>query len=308
MKRTQDQHFAQPTQTGQQGKKRAPGRIVTKTTTTTTSTTRRPVMPRDTAGPEAGRPNRNGPAPRPKSPATSGGRPNRGAGELPLYSAVNLRVHEIECISTTKEILSKDQIVIGAIKVEGALGGTKDQRKLAARAERGEHFSAGKFGKGDKQSYPKTHVLASYEPGGRIGNDPRFYLGALILIEQDNDQIEEVITSAVNAVDKQVLSAVSTAAATATAGALAGVATGAAIGSFAPLIGNAVGAAAAAAVGLALGEIKNARADDVFPLKMVELRLTSSPDEPGEIDGSRQTVTFTGFKGQYKVVISWAVR
>jgi hypothetical protein len=318
MKREAAPQRVQPTQEGQTRLKQAPGRgrIVTKTTTTTTSTTRRPIKPRDTPGdtpggtpgPEATRPNRKRPGTRPDAPATSDGTPNKAPVDQPLYSSVNLRVHEISCINTTKEILNKDRIVIGAVKVEGALGGTKDERKLAARAERGEHFSAGKFGKGDTQSYPKTHVLASYEPGGRIGSDPRFYFGALILIEEDNDQIETVINSAVNAVEKQVVDAVSKAAVSASTAALAGVASGAAMGSFVPIIGTAIGAAAAAAIGLALGEIKAARADDVFPMKMVELKLTGAPDQPGEIEGSRETVTFKGFKGHYKATISWAVR
>jgi hypothetical protein len=289
--------------------KRTPGRgrIVTETTTTTT-TTRRPIKPHNTPDPAATRPNPKRPATRPGSPTPQGQAPNKAPTEQPRYSSVNLRVHEIRCITTTKEILNKDRIVMAAVKVEGALGGTKDQRKLVARAEKGEQFSAGKFGKGDVQQYPKTHVLASYEPGGRIGPDPRFYLGALILIEEDNDQIEEVINSAVNAVEKQVIDAVSKVAVTATAAALSGVASGAAIGSFVPIIGTAIGAAAGAAVGIALGEMKDARADDVFPLKMVELQLDRVPDEPGEIEGSRKTVTFEGFKGQYKAIISWAVR
>ncbi len=220
---------------------------------------------------------------------------------------MNLRVNEIRCVSTTREI-DKDEIVIAAVKVEGALGGTKERRKLAARAERGEQVPAGKFAKGDKQTYPKTRVLASYDAGGRIGPDPRFFLGALILIEKDEGEIGAVINSTVSSVEKQVTNAVSAAAVTATSAALVGISSGAALGTVVPFVGTAIGAAAGAAVGLALGEIKAAHADDVFPLKMVELQLDHFPGEPGEIAGSRQTVTFKGFKGHYEVTISWAVR
>ena len=238
-----------------------------------------------------------------KPTAVTGARPV----DPPRYSSVNLRVNEIRCITTTKEI-DKDEIVIAAVKVEGALGGTKERRKLAARAERGEKFSAGKFTKGDRQTYPKTRVLATYEAGGKIGSEPRFYVGALVLIEEDKGAIDQVIDDTVNSVEKEVTAALSTAAATASAAALAGVASGAALGSVVPFVGTAIGAAAGAAVGLAFGEIKAAHADDVFPLKMVELQLAHFPPEPGEIPGSRETVTFKGFKGHYEVTISWAVR
>lgn len=227
--------------------------------------------------------------------------------DQPRYSTVNLRVHEIRCITTTGE-LGADNIVLAAVKVEGAVGGTPDRRKLVARAQRGEQLEAGKFTKGDRQAYPKTRVLASYEAGGPIGADPRYFLGALVLIEADRAHIGEVINSTVAAVEQEVVAAVSTVAVTASGAALAGVASGAALGSVVPLLGTAIGAAAGAAVGLALGQIKAARADEVFPLERVELELSHFPSEPGEIPGSRRNVTFEGFKGKYVVEYSWAAR
>jgi hypothetical protein len=284
------------------------GRAVTRTTTTTTTTTKQiPNRPRNPTDAETVRPQAERPSTRPDSPATSSGRPKKDAGEQARYSIVDLRLHEIRCIKSTKEI-DKDEPVIAAVKVEGAVGGTKNQQKLAARAERGQQISAGKFANGDKHSYPNSPVLASYDAGGRIGSEPRYFFGALVFIEEDEGKIDSVITSTVNAVEKQVVDAVTKAAASVTAAALSGAVSGAALGSAIPLFGTAIGAAAGAAVGVALGEIKAAGADDVFPQKMVELMLARFPDEPGEIDGSRKTVTFQGFKGHYEVTIFWSVR
>jgi hypothetical protein len=288
---------------------RAPGRAqtVTKTTTTTTTTKRISNRPRDNAGPGADRGDDGRPGQRSAPPATAGDRPEKKPPDQPHYTEVNLRVNEIRCITSTREV-DKDELSLIAIKVEGAVGGTKERRQLAARAGRGELVSAGKFRTGDKETYPKTRVLASYDAGGRIGPDPRFYLGAVVVVEQDGKDVDKLIDSAVDAVDEQVMTAVTAAAGTASAAALAGVASGAAVGSVVPIVGTAIGAAAGAAVGLALGQIKAAHADDVFPPKMVELQLDRFPAEPGEIDGSRETLTFKGFKGHYEVIVSWAVR
>ncbi len=280
------------------------GRKITRTTTTTTTTTtQRKAAGTKTSKNRAGsRPAANKPTA--KKPAT---KPSTPRAEQPRYSSVKLRVHEIECVKPTGE-LGRDELKLAAVKVEGALGGTKEKKKLAARAQKGEQVSAGKFRKGDKQKYPKTRVLATYDAGGPIGSEPRFFLGAVLLVETDEDRMGAVINSTVKSVEKEVVAAISTATATASAAALTGVASGAALGSAVPLVGTAIGAAAGAAVGLALGEIKDAKADDVFPLKKVDLELSKFPAEPGEIPGSRQTLNFKGFKGHYKVTISWAVR
>lgn len=256
-------------------------------------------------------------APEPRSrPRTAGATPGQqrqpavhGAvrADQPRYSTVNLRVHEIRCITTTGE-LGADNIVLAAVKVEGAVGGTPDRRKLVARAQRGEQLDAGKFTKGDRQTYPKTRVLATYDAGGPIGADPRYFLGALVFVEADRGRVGEVIAAAVESVEKQVVAAVSTVAVTAAGAALSGMAAGATIGSVVPLFGTAIGTAAGAAIGLAIGEVTRARADEVFPLERVELELSRFPSEPGEIPGSRRNVTFKGFKGHYVVETSWAAR
>ena len=233
--------------------------------------------------------------------------PRDAVRERPRYTTVNLRVHEIRCLATTGEV-GADEVLVAAVTVEGALGGTTARRQLVARARRGEQLSAGRFTKGDRRTYPATRVLASYDAGGPIGTDPRFFLGAVLLIEQDEGHADAVISRAVESVERQVAAAVSTVAATASGAALAGIASGAALGSVVPLVGTAIGAAAGAAVGLAVGEIAGARADEVFPIERVELELSRFPDEPGEIPGSRRTLTFKGFSGQYVVEISWAVR
>lgn len=286
---------------------RAPGRsrTVTTTTTTTTTTKRPSKRPGDTRGTRANPSDR---APRGvTAPVRTGGEPDTPPTDQPGFSSVKLRVHEIRCVTTTKEI-DRDEIVLAAVKVEGTIGGTKERRQLAARARRGEQLSAGKFAKGDTQTYPKTRVLATYDAGGPIGPDPRYFLGAILVVEKDEGRLDEVIDSTVEAVERQVVTAISTTAATASGAALAGVTAGAAAGSVVPLVGSAIGAAAGAAVGLAFGQIKASRADDVFPLKKVELELAEFPEQPGEIPGSRQTLTFKGFKGHYEVTISWAVR
>ncbi len=288
---------------------RAAGRSRTVTTTTTTTTTKRaPAGGGHQRGTGATTKGDKRPGPRGAEPSKTGAKPAGRPTDRPQYTSVKLRVHEIRCITATKELINKDDIVLAAVKVEGAVGGTNQQRRLVARAQRGEQLKAGKFAKGDTQTYPKTRVLATYDAGGPIGRDPRFFLGALVLIELDEAKIAEVLDRTVDAVEEQVVTAISTTAATAAGAALAGVATGAAVGSVVPLVGSAIGAAAGTALGLAIGELKAARADDVFPLKKVELELSEFPEEEGEIPGSRETVTFKGFKGHYEVTISWAVR
>lgn len=227
--------------------------------------------------------------------------------EQPTYESINLRINEIRCIKTTKEI-DRDEIVVAAVKAEGKLESTGGKLKLAARAEAGETHHLGKFKKGDHKKYPKTRVVARFSAGKPRQEWPRYYTAALLLIEEDEGAIGTVVNSAVRSVEKEVKGAITAAASAAAVTTLSAVAAGAAAGSAIPIVGTALGAAAGAAVQLAFSEIKKARADDVFDPKHVQLRLDQFPTEPGEIDGSRKTKTFKGFKGTYKVTYSWAAR
>ncbi len=223
------------------------------------------------------------------------------------YESINLRINEIRCVTTTKEI-SQDNIVAAAVKAQSALESKGGKMKLAARAEAGDSHDLGKFKKGERKKYPKTRVVARFSPGMAKQEWPRYYVAALLLIEQDEGAIGAVVNSAVKSVEKQVAGAIRTAASAAATTTLSAVAAGAAAGSAIPIVGTALGAAAGVAVKLAFSEIKKARADDVFDPEHVELRLEKFPAEPGEIEGTRKTATFRGFKGVYKVTYSWAAR
>ena len=85
----------------------------------------------------------------------------RTRSALPQYESINLRINEIRCVTTTREI-DRDEIVVAAIKAEGSVEVRGGKRKLAGKAKAGENHSLGKFKKGDRQKYPKTKVLARF--------------------------------------------------------------------------------------------------------------------------------------------------
>ncbi len=237
-------------------------------------------------------------------------RKRAGAGPQPApaktFQFVDLRLHEVRCIKTTKEI-NADEVSVIAVKAGAVANRAGRKNKLVAKASKGEQVSAGKFKKGDKRKF-KARLLARFESGEGACDWPRNYLAVLTVVEEDEGKIGKVVNSVVELVGKQLTTATAGVASAASTAALAGVASGAALGTVVPFVGTAVGATVGAAVGLALGEIKKSHADDVFDPKKAALELDGFPDESGEIDGSRKTVSFKGFKGEYKVTYSWAVQ
>ncbi len=227
----------------------------------------------------------------------------RASSNAPRFSMVNLRVHEIRCVKTTKEI-DRDEIILSAIKTEGKVVGSGNRKKLAAKAEKGKLLDAGKFKKGDVRRYRRPRVLASFKAGSSRSGWPRYYYATLLMIEKDEGAIGTVVNAAVKAVEKEAKAAVTTASSAVATAAMAGLAAGSSV----PLVGTAIGAAAGAAVGMAASAIKKSRQDDVFPPKAIHLRLPKFPRKAGLVASSKKTVVLKGFKGTYRVTYSWAVR
>jgi hypothetical protein len=225
---------------------------------------------------------------------------------MPYFGRVNLRIHEIECVKTTKEV-DRDEITIAAIKVEGRLEKSAGKEKLAARAEQGEVLGAGKFKKGDSRRYNPPRTVATFPSGGKDADWPRYYYATLVMIEQDEGAVGTVVNQVVKSVEKEVAEVVSKAVSTVATAALAGLAAGAAAGSAVPLVGTAVGAAVGTSIGLVASEIKKARKDDVFQPENVHLRLERFSDDGGEIEGSKRKAVFRDFQGHYVVTYSWAL-
>lgn len=226
----------------------------------------------------------------------------------PDFAQVQLRIHEIECIKTTKEI-DRDEMKLAAIKVEGALENSGGKKKLAARAEKGDILDAGKFKKGDTRKYRHPRSVLSFAAGDEDAGWPRYYQATLVLIEEDEGKLGAVINSAVKSVEKEVTVEIEKAAGAAATAIASGLAAGAAAGSAipVPLIGTAVGAAAGTAVGLISAEIKKSRQDDVFNPKSIQLRLERFPSKGGELAGSKDKAVFKGFQGHYVVTYSWSL-
>ena len=224
----------------------------------------------------------------------------------PVFGFVNLQLHEVECVQTTKEV-DRDEIVLASIKIEGEVDSANGKSRVKGKANKGEQVPVGQFQRGDRKSFKAPKILARFPSGGAHAEWPRYFVAMLLMIEKDEGAIGAVVNSAINSVEKELTLAISTAVATGATSFLAGTAAGAAVGSAVPLVGTAIGAAAGTAVGLALGEIKKSRADDVLETEHLQLRLESFPRQAGEISGSRETRVFKGFKGIYKVTFSWAV-
>lgn len=220
------------------------------------------------------------------------------------FTKVNLRIHEIDCVKTTKEI-DRDEIKLAAIKVEGELKNSGGKRKLAAKAEKGIVLDAGKFKKGDTRRYNPPRTVVTYAAGDQDLDWPRCYYATLLMIEEDEGTIGAIVNSAVKAVEDQVAKEVSKAAATVATSVLAGSALGSAIPI--PGVGTAIGAAAGAAVGAASKAIKKSRQDDVFDPKSIHMELDRFPSAGGEIQGSKKKVSFKDFQGHYVVTYSWSV-
>jgi hypothetical protein len=226
----------------------------------------------------------------------------------PDFDRVQLRIHEIECVKTTREI-DRDEITIAAIKVEGSLQTSGGKKKLKARAEKGVMLDGGKFKKGDTREFNNPRTVLSFAAGDSDAGWSRYYYATLLMIEKDQGALGDAVNSAIKSVEDEVTRAVEKAAGAAATAVVSGLAAGAAAGSAipVPLIGTAVGAAAGTAVGLVCGQIKKARQDDVFDPREIHLRLDRFPDEAGQIAGSRDKAVFKGFQGHYVVTYSWAV-
>ena len=222
------------------------------------------------------------------------------------FSSVELRIHSIDCVKTTREI-AQDEIEVAAIKVEHTVQGLGNARKLAAKAESGRLINAGKFKDGEVRRFDPARVATRFAAGAPDAGWPRTYEAILLMIELDEGTAGKIVASAVQSVEKQAKAVITKAAGAAAGVVLGAIGAGAAAGSAVPLIGTAIGTAVGAAAGLAMAEIKRAHEDDVFEPVEIQLSLPSFPPAAGELAGSRRTARLHGFKGTYVVHYSWAI-
>lgn len=225
-----------------------------------------------------------------------------------VFKKIELRIREIICVKTTKE-LDKDEIILSSVETQGKLSGKQDKFKVKAKARAGKTIDAGKFRKGDKESYLPPKLIAQFPLGERGDKWPRNYFAVLVMVEKDEGAIGTCLERVINAVDDELVEAVTEKVAEEAGRAITATATaigiGAAAGVIVPLVGPLIGAAAGKAVSKALEEIKKAKADDVFPRHRILYSLEEYPIEEGEIH--RATANFKGFKGHYRVVYSWVI-
>jgi hypothetical protein len=222
------------------------------------------------------------------------------------FSSVELRIHSIDCVKTTREI-DRDEIALAAIKVEHTVQGLGNARQLAARAESGGLIRAGKFKDGEARRFDPPRVAARFTAGAPDAGWPRIYEAILLMIELDEGAAGKIVASAVQSVEKQARAVITKAAGAAAGVVLGAIGAGAAAGSAVPLIGTAIGTAVGAAAGLAMAEIKRAHEDDVFEPVEIQLSLPSFPLAAGEVAGSRGSAKMHGFKGTYVVNYSWVI-
>jgi hypothetical protein len=241
------------------------------------------------------------------APTTTASTPLRaGAPGTPRFSSVRLVIHRIVAHAGTREI-DKDEIVLTAIETVGEVIAAGAKPTVRAKSRRGQTIDAGKFKKGDQRHYDVPRAIASFPLGPRGGDWPRTAQATLLLIEKDEGQIGNVVAAVVDAIDDDLGRAIAgMAAGLATTVATAALA-GSAAGSAVPLVGTVIGAAAAAANAAAFGAIRQARKDDLFPLKPVRHELAAYPQRAGTIEGSRHSARFQAKGGDYEVTYSWEV-
>lgn len=225
------------------------------------------------------------------------------------FTKVELRIWEINCIKTTKE-LDKDEIILSAVQTEGRLSGEKGKFRVQGRARAGKTLAAQKFRKGDRAAFKPPELIAQFPLGEEGDKWPRSFFAVLVMIEKDEGAIGVCLNRVISVVDKELVKTITEKAAeeasTAIASTLATVGVGAAIGGLVvPLVGPLIGSAAGKAVSAALDEIKKAKADDVFPRQDIGHQMHKYPTKAGEI--IRKTANFKAFKGHYRVVYSWVV-
>lgn len=216
----------------------------------------------------------------------------RNSKSEPSFSKMYLRIHKVKCLKTTKEILKKDEIVIGAVKVVGQISEKRGKKIVTPKGKSGKSIRAGKFRKGTVQAFSPPRVIASFSYGGKTGGWPRKYPATLVLVEMDKGKLGSVINSAVKAIEKNAVKLATTLA----AGAVAGAA------------GGPIGAAAGAAAAMGLSAIKKAKGHDVIGSKKSSVNLGKAPRKVGMIPNSKKELLFQGQGAKYKVTYSWAVK
>lgn len=224
--------------------------------------------------------------------------------EGPTFKNLQLRIHKVVCEKTSRE-LGKDEMTVAGIEAVAEVQGSGSRKSLKGKARKGKTVAVGKFRKGDEKVFQTPKDIANIPLGPHGGEWPRDFQAWVVMVESDEGALGKAVSAAVDAIDEKVVAYVSSAAATLATGLAAGAAIGSAVPL--PLLGSAIGAVAGAATAAIANALKNAKKDDVFPVRTAKHTVQRYPSKAGELRGSRETLTFNGHGGCYKVVVSWAV-
>jgi hypothetical protein len=208
--------------------------------------------------------------------------------------SISLCICEVACVKDTAELGGGDEMVFEGITVAAEVS---EEKKPKGKAKQGARLSIGKIKSGEVRRYPSPPVIARIPIGDERLPWPRVYMAAFVPIELDGKNtsgalLAQIIEKLDATVEKAAAEGMATLAAT--AGAIL------AVGAPVPLVAVAAAAVAVAAK-LTFGEIKRAQQEDIFEPMMVDEELSGYPKAHGELPGSRKTVSFSGFKGIYRV-------
>lgn len=232
----------------------------------------------------------------------------RPVERAPVFNTVRLMIDRIVADDTTGELGAKDEIKLTAVVAVGEVTSAGARPTVRAKARRGRTIDAGQFKKGEVRNFATPKLIAEFPLGPRQGDWPRhFAQTTLLLAEIDENHLNKVVTDVIEAIDQDLGRVLAGAAAGLATTVAAAALAGGAAGSVVPLIGTAVGAAVTSVSALAFGAIKNARQDDLFPPKPVELKLSAYPQRAGKMDGAGGTARFQTKGGDYRVIYSWEI-
>ncbi len=232
-----------------------------------------------------------------------GSRPSES--KRPEFQSLQLLIHEVVCEKTTRELVAKDDIKLAGIETLTEVSIKDGQKLLKAKARKGSILAAGKFRKGDAETFRNPKVLAEIPLGPRGGEWPREFSATVLMAEMDGDKLGPIVALIVDAIDDEVGKAVAGAATSLAAGILAGSAVGSLVPI--PVVGTVAGAVAGAVTAGVTSALKKAQAPDVFPPERAKFALDAYPSAAGPVADSRKTLHFEGHGGVYRVVCSWCV-
>jgi len=211
--------------------------------------------------------------------------PQALAAAQPLKK-LELRIHEVKCLSEMKHEPGGDEILLGGSTVD-AIGTVKLVKEFKVR----DGFRAGVV---KSYSPPKQFAVFDLTAGKTF---PKSYFVTFLLGEQDWGGFADVLNKLVDRVKEKVIEAIATA---------LGVGIGSAIGSTIPGLGTVIGLVVGWIIGKLVGWLKKLWQDDVFPLKTVHVNIPFLPAYwKGKTDSPELTILFTYYGGKYQLKYDW---